>query len=158
MIESLPSWWEAAVSEQLHFDSFRIDLANERLWRGQRLVPLRPKSYALLLYLAQHANRLIPQMELTEALWHHPYLSESLLRGYIRELRRVLGDTAKTPRFIETASGRGYRFLPVVTRRESNADAARADAQPFASDDPSSLFVGREDELDWLLAEFQRAT
>ena len=42
-------------------------------------------------------------------------MSEGLLRGYIREVRVVLGDDPETPRFIETVPRRGYRFLPAVT-------------------------------------------
>jgi TolB-like protein/tetratricopeptide (TPR) repeat protein len=102
-------------NEDLHFPPFRLDLANERLWQGPKRVALRPKAYALLRFLAANPNRLIPQAEVMQAVWHHQYLSDGLLRGYVRELRSALGDDAKAPRFIETASGRGYRFLAEVS-------------------------------------------
>jgi DNA-binding winged helix-turn-helix (wHTH) protein len=96
---------------QLSFPPF---LANEQLWRGAELLPLRPKAFRLLRYLAEHPQRLVTQEELLKAVWQHSYLSDGLLRGYIRGLRGRLGDDAKAPRFIETASGRGYRFLASI--------------------------------------------
>jgi DNA-binding winged helix-turn-helix (wHTH) protein len=92
-----------------------LDLANEQLWRGAELMPLRPKAFALLRYLATHAQRLVTQEELLKVVWQHTYVSEGLLRGYIRELREVLGDEAKAPRFIEMVPRRGYRFIAPVT-------------------------------------------
>jgi DNA-binding winged helix-turn-helix (wHTH) protein len=100
---------------QLSFPPFHLDLMNERLWCGAEQVPLRPKAFVLLRYLVEHAQRLVTQEELLKAVWQRTCVSEGLLRGYIRELREVLGDEAKAPRFIETASGRGYRFIAPVT-------------------------------------------
>ena len=99
----------------LSFSPFRLDPASEQLWRGAEVLPLRPKAFLLLRYLVEHPERLVSQEELLKAVWQHSHLSDGLLRGYIRELRQVLGDDAKTPRFIETASGRGYRFIAPVT-------------------------------------------
>jgi DNA-binding response OmpR family regulator len=89
----------------LTFPPFRLDLANERLWRGSEPLALRPKAFRLLRYLAEHPERLLTQEELLKAIWQHGYVSEGLLRGYIRKLRSTLGDDAKNPRFIETAGG-----------------------------------------------------
>jgi DNA-binding winged helix-turn-helix (wHTH) protein len=97
---------------QLSFPPFHLDLMNERLWCGAEQVPLRPKAFVLLRYLATHAQRLVTQEELLKAVWQRTYVSEGLLRGYIRELREVLGDEAKAPRFIETAPGEGIGSSP----------------------------------------------
>jgi DNA-binding winged helix-turn-helix (wHTH) protein len=88
---------------------------NERLWCGAEQVPLRPKAFVLLRYLVEHAQRLVTQEELLKAVWQRTYVSEGLLREYIRELRGLLGDDAKAPRFIETVPRRGYRFIAPVT-------------------------------------------
>ena len=104
-----------AEERDLTFPPFRLELANERLWRGSEPLSLRPKAFRLLRYLAEHPERLLTQEELRKALWQHGYVSDSLLRGYIRQLREVLGDDAKDPRFIETAGGRGYRFIAPLT-------------------------------------------
>jgi predicted ATPase/class 3 adenylate cyclase len=99
----------------LFFPPFHLDLTTESLWYGSQSLPLRPKAWALLRYLVENSPRLITQAELLEAIWQREYVSDGLLRGSIRELRRVLQDEATAPRFIETVSGRGYRFIAPVT-------------------------------------------
>src|SRR5512139_1465653 len=99
------------TAQQLVFASFRLDLDNEQLWEGEELVPLRPKLFAMLRYLAEHAGRVVTREELRKAIWSTTVVSESVLRGIIRELRDILGDDATEARFVETAPYRGYRFL-----------------------------------------------
>ena len=113
------------------FPPFRLDVLNEQLWRDTHLLTIRPKPFAVLAYLAMHPGRLVTAAELRQAVWPNTYVSEGLLRGYIREVRTVLGDEAEQPRFIETVPRRGYRFLPPVTT-----------TQPVVS---SQLSVGREE-------------
>jgi len=93
------------------FPPFRLDVLNEQLWRDNELVPVRPKPFAVLTYLATHAGRLVPRAELVKAVWPDTYVSEGLLCVYIREVRVVLGDDSEVPRFIETVPRRGYRFI-----------------------------------------------
>jgi DNA-binding winged helix-turn-helix (wHTH) protein len=97
------------------FPPFHLDPVNERLWHNSRLLPLRPKAFAVLWYLVEHPQRLVTRAELLRAVWPGTYVSEGLLRGYIRDLRRALGDDAEGPRFIETVARRGYRFIAPVT-------------------------------------------
>src|SRR5215510_14940945 len=99
----------------LVFPPFRLDLEHEQLWRGTDQVPLRPKAFAVLHYLVAHAPRLVTSEELLQAVWRGAYVSEGLLRSYIRELRAVLGDEAQAPRFIATVVRRGWRFLAPMT-------------------------------------------
>lgn len=100
---------------ELLFPPFRLDVANEQLWRGEQLIALRPKTFAILRYLVEHPGRLVTKEELLHAVWGETQVSEDGLRDYLREIRQALGDDATTPRFVETVRGRGYRFLPTVT-------------------------------------------
>lgn len=113
--------------ETLIFSPFRLDTANEQLWRDRELVALRPKTFAVLRHLAANPGRLVTQGELLQAVWGGSVVSDGLLRGYIREVRRMLDDDAAAPRFIETVSRRGYRFVATVT-----AVVAPPCAQPIA--------------------------
>lgn len=138
------------ADENLYFESFRLDLTNEQLWRDAEAIPLRPKAYALLRYLLDNPNRLVSQDELKQALWRHQYQSDGLLRGYIRELRRTLGDDAAAPRFIETASGRGYRFLATVARAATPTSTAAVREDPQESDGhPEGVPEGRRQTREW---------
>jgi urea transport system substrate-binding protein len=96
-----------------------LDAANEQLWRDSNLVDLRPKTFEVLLYLVQNAQRLVTKQELLASVWAGASVSDELLRGYIRELREALGDDAKKPSYIETVPTRGYRFLPSVDSKPS---------------------------------------
>src|SRR5581483_4720474 len=52
----------------IHFAAFRLDCTNEQLCRGSQLLPLRPKPFAILHYLATHPNQLVIKEELLKAV------------------------------------------------------------------------------------------
>ena len=95
----------------LGFPLFRLDVVNQPLRRENDLLPVRPKPFAVLAYLAMQVGSLVTAAERRKAIWPDTDVSEGLLRGYIREVRQVLGDEAETPGYIETIPRRGYRFL-----------------------------------------------
>ncbi len=84
------------------FQSFRLDIANQRLWHGETRVELTPKAFGVLRYLVEHPGQLVTQEELLQALWPATYVNPEVLRKYILEIRRVLGDRPEKPTFIET--------------------------------------------------------
>jgi|HubBroStandDraft_6_1064221.scaffolds.fasta_scaffold51385_2 TolB-like protein/DNA-binding winged helix-turn-helix (wHTH) protein/tetratricopeptide (TPR) repeat protein len=97
------------------FQSFRLDAANHCLWRGEERVIITPKAFDVLRHLVENAGRLVTQNELLEALWPETYVNQEVLRKYILEIRKALGDQHKNPAFIETVTKRGYRFIAPVT-------------------------------------------
>src|SRR3954452_24251967 len=103
------------TARRITFPPFSLDLANEQLWQGTQQLPLRPKPFAILRYLVEHAGHLVSKAELLKAVWPDTYVSEGLLNTYIRDVRRVLGDNLDAPRFIETIVRRGYRFIAPLT-------------------------------------------
>ncbi|HZT34817.1 MAG TPA: winged helix-turn-helix domain-containing protein, partial [Nitrososphaera sp.] len=110
---------------RLQFGPFQLDVANEQLWREQELIALRPKTFAILRYLAEHPGRLVPKDEILRAVWGETLVSEEGLRDYLREIRQALGDNAKAPRFIETVYRRGYRFIGNVLSDQSSAVSSK---------------------------------
>lgn len=96
------------------FQAFRLDTANQCLWRGQERVPMPPKPYDMLRYLVENPGRLITQDELLEKLWPEIYVNPELIRKYILDIRKILGDRPDKPEFIETVTKRGYRFIASV--------------------------------------------
>jgi TolB-like protein/DNA-binding winged helix-turn-helix (wHTH) protein/predicted Zn-dependent protease len=97
------------------FKTFHLDAANHILGRDGERVPIAPKAFDVLAYLVEHAGRLVTQDEILEALWSGTYVNPEVLRKYILEIRRALGDRPDKPEFVETLPKRGYRFIaPVV--------------------------------------------
>ncbi len=97
------------------FQSFRLDPANQCLWRDEHRVPLTPKAFDVLRYLVEHPGRLVTQDELLEALWPETYVNPELIKKYILGIRKVLGDQHDKPVYIETLPKRGYQFIAPVT-------------------------------------------
>jgi len=93
--------------------------------------------FAVLEYLVRHAGRLVPQEEILEAVWPDTYVQPEVLRTYIQEIRKVLDDPAKSPRYIETSPKRGYRFIARITAESRMPEGSAA------VETASSQLVGR---------------
>ena len=117
-----------AVAEpiRLRFDAFDLDEANARLTRQGEPVALPPKALAVLCTLARHRGNLVTKNDLLNAVWGHQHVSESLLKSVISEVRSALQDDAKRPRYIETVSRFGYRFIGNVLPEPPLAEPERA--------------------------------
>ena len=102
------------------FPPFRLDTVNQCLWRhretaqDERLL-FTPKAFAVLRYLVEHAGQLVTQEDLLAAVWPETYIKPEVLKSRIFEIRGVLGDHPKTPRFIETLPGVGTASSPRST-------------------------------------------
>ena len=149
--------------QHLVFGPFRLDRHDERLWRGQEVIALAPKSLAVLCCLVTHAGQLVSKEALLEAVWPETAVSEAVLTVAIRRLRQALGDSVQTPQFIETVHRRGYRFIAPVAVAEPSAgrqQTTRTIRPPLPGAlVPSELFVGREGALAqmhrWLTTALQ---
>jgi DNA-binding winged helix-turn-helix (wHTH) protein len=141
-----------ASEQQRVFAPFRLDPANAQLWHDDQEIGLRRKTYEVLRYLVDHPGQLVTKAALLGAVWAELAVSDTMPAICVGELRKVLGDEARTPRFIETVHGRGYRFIAKVT-------AAPTSALPRsqAVSGPAPIMVGREAELAQLRAWFAKA-
>src|SRR5690349_14203627 len=138
----------------LGFLDFVLDPENAQLRRGPQIIPLRPKTLALLSVLAGRAGRLVTKDELFDAVWPDTAVSDWVLTSTVKELRDALGDDARQPRIIETVHRRGYRFLPSV-----DSDGSRTErAVPVGRGDAGARrIVGRRVELETLSGHWRRA-
>jgi DNA-binding winged helix-turn-helix (wHTH) protein/predicted ATPase len=140
--------------DQRVFPPFRLDAGNAQLWRKDEEIALRRKTFEVLRYLVEHPGRLVTKDELLDALWGDVTVGDTMPAICVGELRKVLGDGAQTPRFIETVHGRGYRFIAKVTA--AAAPQATPNRGPAGSG-PSPIIVGREVELQRLHEWFAQA-
>lgn len=95
---------------------FELDLERRELRRRGLFVPLPPQPFAVLERLASRPGRIVTREELRRLLWpegiHVDH--ERGLNHCLNRIRRVLGDVAHAPRFVETLPRQGYRFLADV--------------------------------------------
>src|SRR5512143_4220028 len=96
------------------FSSFQLDRRAGRLTRRGEPIPVRRKTWEVLLYLTERPGVLVTKDELLDAIWPEISVTPDVLIRSIRELRLAFGDDSKTPRCIETVHRRGYRFIAEV--------------------------------------------
>jgi predicted ATPase len=129
------------------FESFALDTSNECLWHKGVQIALANKLFSVLRYLVENPGRLVTHDEMMDALWPTTYVQPQVLRTYILELRKVLGDDAKYPKFIKTIPKRGYCFVAAI-RERARAAADVASVSETAKCEASVMqLVGRDEEL-----------
>jgi TolB-like protein/DNA-binding winged helix-turn-helix (wHTH) protein len=87
-------------------------------------VRLGARAFDLLTVLMERPQVLLTKEEIFARVWAGVTVSDAVLTTAMKELRQAIGDSARQPRFIETAHGRGYRFLLPVSACDDVADAA----------------------------------
>ena len=133
-----------APEHQIAFGPFRLETPPGRLWREDHVIPLRPRSLAMLRYLVAHPGRLVTKTEVRQQVWAGTHVSHSVLRASVKEIRKALGDSVVAPRYLETVDRQGYRFL----------GGGDLDGPPPLTAGP---LVGREGDVEALAGWFQRA-
>ena len=141
----------AGVEQPIRFgEGYELDLRPRRLRRGSHVLKLERIPFEILLLLLEHRDEIVTRDQIVSRVWGQGVFldTDNSIRGAIRKLRQVLKDDAETPRFIQTVTGQGYRFIAlVITPKEASAAS-----EPEASVVPTSDrdFVS---ELDgWLQA------
>jgi TolB-like protein/DNA-binding winged helix-turn-helix (wHTH) protein/Flp pilus assembly protein TadD len=132
-------------------EGYELDLRPRRLRRGNHVLKLERIPLEILLLLLEHRDEIVPRDQIVSRVWGQGVFldTDNSIRGAIRKLRQVLKDDAETPRFIQTVTGQGYRFIAPVIAPEN----ASVTSEPAASVVPTSDrdFVS---ELDgWLRAQ-----
>ena len=153
---------------QVWFAPFRLDVLGELLWHEQERLSLSPKAFAILRYLVEHPGQLVSKAALLDAVWPDTVVGDAVLTVGIAELRKVLGENPRAPRFIETVHRRGYRFIaplsttPPVSSRPSSVVGEEQRTEVGSQLDtghwtlPTRL-VGREAEMLRLRECFRKA-
>ena len=108
---------------RVRFGPFTLDVHAMELRKFDHRIRLRPQALTLLIHLVTRAGDLVTREELRGRLWGEDTFVdfEHGLNFCIRQIRRALGESAASPRFIETVPRRGYRFLSPSSRIRSLA-------------------------------------
>ena len=116
----------AKTGKSLATSVYRLDTANQCLWRKNHKISLDPKAYAVLLYLVENPERIVTKDELLDAIWPREYVCEAVIKFQISRIRAKLRETPKASRFIETVHRRGYRFVGRLTEAKQTTSLNEA--------------------------------
>ena len=113
------------------FGEFQLDVAKQRLFQNGAPVPVRRKTYELLVLLVESAGELVEKEKILDLVWQDLHVEETNLTQHIYQLRRVLGDTTKDQTYIMTVPGKGYIFVKeVVSRSDTVVERKANEPQP----------------------------
>src|SRR5271154_5724268 len=123
----------AGVEQPIRFgEGYEVDLRPRRLRRGSHVLKLERIPFEILLLLLDHRDEIVTRDEIVSRVWGKGVFldTDNSIRGAIRKLRQALKDDAECPRFIQTVTGQGYRFIaPVAPVEEENpAEKPRPEA------------------------------
>src|SRR6266478_4200572 len=121
------------------FEGFTLDVARRSLRAADRAVQLRPKSFEVLRYLVENADRLVTKEELIKAIWPNVVVTDESLTHCISEVRQAIGDSKQA--IIATVPRRGYRLVAPVSRLSTKA-AAAAQRAPADGTAPTRTDIG----------------
>ncbi len=108
---------------RLSFGPFVLEADSGRLLEGDRQLPLAPKPFETLIYLAARPGKVVSKADLMKAIWPDTFVTDDVLVQCVVDIRRALGDHPKTPQFVETLPRRGYRFVASVGRLTASGPA-----------------------------------
>lgn len=99
-------------------EDFELDFHNYKLRRAGRVLKIERIPLEILFLLIEHSPAIISREEIVERVWgKNVFLdTDNSINGAIRKIRQVLRDDAEQPRFIQTITGQGYRFIGTVVQ------------------------------------------
>jgi DNA-binding winged helix-turn-helix (wHTH) protein/predicted Zn-dependent protease len=110
------------------FGEFRLDSEERVLLKDGRPLSIFPKSLDVLIFLLENRGHILGREEIIRQVWPDLFVEGNNLSFNISVLRKALGDSSSSPRYIETISKRGYRFIGSV--QEISADVQPPNAAP----------------------------
>jgi DNA-binding winged helix-turn-helix (wHTH) protein len=133
----------------LRFGVFEVDLdAGERRKNGARL-RLQEQPFQVLTALLENAGKVVTRDELREKIWPADTFVDfdHSLNTAVNKIRESLGDSASSPRFVETLARRGYRFIAPVDCAGAAAESAPTHDQGTRAGAPAPHAIGLHPEL-----------
>jgi DNA-binding winged helix-turn-helix (wHTH) protein/tetratricopeptide (TPR) repeat protein len=98
------------------FGPFRVDPRNRVLSKSGRPLQITPLALNTLIFLVENCGRLVTKSELVSAIWPDTSVGDPNLASVISVVRKALGDSGDSQRYIKTVAKSGYRFVAPVHR------------------------------------------
>lgn len=100
-----------SLKRQYEFADFFLDPDKGLLTVDGKPVHLANRPFHVLLYLIENRDRMVNRRELLDAFWDGKDVYDDTLTKCVGAIRKALGDSSKTPRFIESRWAKGYRYI-----------------------------------------------
>jgi cholera toxin transcriptional activator len=125
-------------SRLLRFGVFEVDLAAGELRKNGARLRLQDQPFQVLVALLENAGRVVTRDDLRQKIWPADTFVDfdHSLNTAINKIRDVLGDSASSPRFVETLARRGYRFIAPVNGVEATTAPATGSAESADAREP----------------------
>lgn len=135
---------------RIRFAEFELDLRSGELWRDGARASLPNQPFRILAFLVRHRGIVVTRDELRCELWPEDTFVdfEHSLNAGIRRLRDALGDSATSPRFVETIPQRGYRFIANVDESSLPVSLPPVTSEPATS----NTRISRPQRKWWIAA------
>ena len=131
------------VQEPIRFgEGFELDLTTRRLSRRDRVLKVERIPLEILALLIDHCGETVPREEIVARVWGKGAFldTDNSIRGAIRKIRQALKDDPEQPRYIQTVTGEGYRFIaPLVAPAEQNSAAGPPSDEVRGAEPPMDL-------------------
>jgi TolB-like protein len=137
------------------FDQVVLDTEQFRLSRSDKLVPVEPQVFDLLVYLITHRNRVVSRDELFDSLWKGKIVTDATLGVRLKDVRKAIGDSGNKQALIKTIRGRGYQFIGKIEVPPTNTLQSVEEEKVTPSPSQPSVVVlpfsnpGQSDEKDY---------
>ncbi len=122
----------AGAQESIRFgEDFEVDLRAFELRHIGRVLKLERLPLQVLVILIEQKGQLVTREEIAGKIWGKDVFldTDNSINGAVRKIRQVLKDDPQQPRFVETLTGRGYRFIAPVSEEEPNPTGVRQSAE-----------------------------
>jgi len=134
-----------ATARVLRFGAFEADLHTRELRKQGMQIKLQEQPFQVLAFLLEHPGQIVTREQLREKLWPADTFVDvdNSVNAAINRLREALGDSAESPRFVETLPRRGYRFVaPVTEVKGSESGSAPGSTHRAALAQPKEVPTG----------------
>lgn len=129
------AWKLGESRDKIEFgDDFELDLRAYELRQSGRVIKLEPTPMKLLLFLVEHRDELITRDQIVQRIWGQGVFldTDNSINGAIRKIRQALKDHPEQPRFVQTITGKGYRFIAPVSEAGTQAGTQEGDSASAA--------------------------
>src|SRR5215470_10585894 len=145
-------------TQAIHFGAFELDLRAGELRKQGAKIRLQEQPFQILAMLLERPGQVVTREELRNKLWPTDTFVDfdHGLNKAINKLREALGDSAESPRFIETLAKRGYRFLESTATRAPEPSIAVLPFLNLSADPENEFFCdGTTEEIISALAHIK---